>query len=154
MTHAISKDNPQSMKIVSACLLGIKCRYHGERRIYEKTPELVGRKDLIPVCPEQLGGLPTPREPAEIRESGDGTRKVFSRSGEDLTENFRRGAEETLRIAKLFDIKEAIFKEGSASCGCGNIYDGTFRGNMIEGDGMTAALLKENGVKIISEEEL
>lgn len=142
------------MKLVSACLLGVKCRYHGEEREYGKAAKLKGDKGLIPVCPEQLGGLPTPREPSEIRKSKDGTIKVFSKSGKDLTEKFQKGAEKTLRIAKLFNAKEAVFKQESASCGCGKIHDGTFSGNIVAGDGITTALLKENGIKIISEEEL
>jgi uncharacterized protein YbbK (DUF523 family) len=110
---------------------------------------LLKKEILIPVCPEQLGGLPTPREPAEIREG-----KVITKSGKDVTENFKRGAEEVLKIAKLFGISEAIFKQGSPSCGCGRVYDGTFSGKIIEGDGITATLLKKRGIKVITEEDL
>jgi uncharacterized protein YbbK (DUF523 family) len=137
------------MKLCSACLLGIKCRYDGKSARNRKVIMLLKAETLIPVCPEQLGGLPTPREPAEIR--GE---RVFTRSGKDVTENFERGAGEVLKIAKLYGIKEAIMKQGSPSCGSGRIYDGTFSGKTIKGDGITAAVLKENGIKVITEEDL
>jgi len=137
------------MKLCSACLLGIKCRYDGKSARNRKVIMLLKTETLIPVCPEQLGGLPTPREPAEIR--GE---KVFTRSGKDVTENFKRGAKEVLKIAKLYGIKEAIMKQGSPSCGSGRIYDGTFSGKTIKGDGITAAMLKENGIKVITDEDL
>lgn len=137
------------MKLCSACLLGIKCRYDGKSKEDEKVINLSKREVLIPVCPEQLGGLATPRESREIR--GE---RVITKSGKDETENHKRGAEETLKIAKLFGIKEAIFKQRSPSCGCGQVYDGTFSGKIIKGDGVTTALLKKNGIKVISEEDL
>jgi len=137
------------MKLCSACLLGIKCRYDGKSARNRKVIMLLKAETLIPVCPEQLGGLPTPREPAEIR--GE---RVFTRSGKDVTENLKRGAKEVLKIAKLYGIKEAIMKQGSPSCGSGRIYDGTFSGKTIKGDGITAAMLKENGIKVITEEDL
>ena len=137
------------MKLCSACLLGIKCRYDGKSARNRKVIMLLKAETLIPVCPEQLGGLPTPREPAEIR--GE---RVFTRSGKDVTENFERGAKEVLKIAKLYGIKEAIMKQGSPSCGSGRIYDGTFSGKTIRGDGITTAVLKENGIKVITEEDL
>jgi len=137
------------MKLCSACLLGIKCRYDGKDACNKKVIMLLKTEILIPVCPEQLGGLPTPREPAEIREG-----RVITRYGVDVTENFKRGAEEVLKIAKLFGIREAILKQGSPSCGCGRIYNGTFSGKTIKGDGITAALLKKHGIKVITEEDL
>jgi uncharacterized protein YbbK (DUF523 family) len=137
------------MKLCSACLLGIKCRYDGKSARNRKVIMLLKAETLIPVCPEQLGGLPTPREPAEIR--GE---RVFTRSGKDVTENFERGAGEVLKIAQLYGIKEAIMKQGSPSCGSGRIYDGTFSGKTIRGDGITTAVLKENGIKVITEEDL
>ncbi|MEM2336895.1 MAG: DUF523 domain-containing protein [Candidatus Bathyarchaeia archaeon] len=137
------------MKLCSACLLGIKCRYDGRDALNEKVIELLKTEILIPVCPEQLGGLPTPREPAEIRDE-----RVITRSGKDVTENFKRGAEEVLKIAKLFDIKEAVLKQGSPSCGCGRIYNGTFSGKTVKGYGITTALLKKHGIKVITEEDL
>ncbi len=137
------------MKLCSACLLGIKCRHNGIDALNEKVLMLLKIETLIPVCPEQLGGLPTPREPAEIRDG-----RVITSSGNDVTENYKRGAEEVLKIAKLFGIKEALLKQGSPSCGCGRIYDGTFSGKFIKGDGITAALLKKHGIKVITEEDL
>jgi len=137
------------MKICSACLLGINCRYSGETKLNQKVIELAQKEILIPVCPEQLGGLSTPREACE--QKGE---KVFTKIGENLTIKFENGAQEVLKIAKLFGIKEAILKQRSPSCGCGKIYNGNFDGTIISGDGVTAKLLKKNGIKIISEEEL
>jgi uncharacterized protein YbbK (DUF523 family) len=96
-----------------------------------------------------LGGLATPRVPAEQK-----NKKVFTKIGHDVTKNFTKGAKETLKIAKLLKIKTAILKQRSPSCGCGQIYDGTFSGKIIKGDGVTAAYLKRNGIKVISEEDL
>lgn len=137
------------MKLCSACLLGIKCRYDGMGKPNEAVISLSKKEILIPICPEQLGGLPTPRIPSEQRGN-----KVLTKDGKDVTPQFKRGAEETLKIAKMFGIKEAILKQKSPSCGCGEIYDGTFSGKTIKGDGITAALLKSSGIKVISEEDL
>ena len=135
------------MKLVSACLLGIACRYDGKSKPDERVLRLLRKGEiLIPVCPEQLGGLPTPRIASE--QQGE---KVFSKTGYDVTENFLRGAEETLRYAEIYGIKEAILKQRSPSCGSGQIYDGTFSGIIIEGNGVTAALLKRKGIKVRSE---
>lgn len=146
------------MKLCSACLLGINCKYDGKNRLNAKLVDLAKKDTLIPICPEQLGGLSTPREPAET--TGDGSQvfikkaRVVTKSGAEVTVNFINGAREVLKIVKLFHIKEAILKQRSPSCGCGQIYDGTFSGKVITGYGVTAALLKNNGVKLISEEEL
>ncbi|MGV8161980.1 MAG: DUF523 domain-containing protein [Candidatus Nanoarchaeia archaeon] len=139
------------MKLCSACLLGFRCVWEGNesRHKNEKVIALAKKEKLIPVCPEQLGGLPTPRKSCE--QKGE---KVFSKDGEEFTEQFQRGAEEVLKIAKLLDIKEAIFRKNSPSCGSCRVYDGTFSGNLTDGDGVTAALLKKNGITVISEEEL
>ncbi len=137
------------MKLCSACLLGVNCRYDGRNALNKKVVELLEKETLIPVCPEQLGGLSTPREPAEIV-----GKRVITRSGRDVTENFMRGARETLKIAKLFGVKEAVLKQGSPSCGCGRIYDGTFSGRTVKGDGVTTALLKRHGIKVVTEEDL
>ena len=148
------------MKLCSACLLGIKCAWDGKDRYKnEKVIELSKKEILIPVCPEQLGGLPTPRIPQEIQGcSGekvlDNKCKVKNKSGEDVTKQFIKGAKETLKIAKLLGIKEFIAKSKSPSCGCGKTYDGTFSGKLIDGDGVTTALLKRNGIKVISERDL
>jgi uncharacterized protein YbbK (DUF523 family) len=136
------------MKLCSACLLGINCSYDGGNRANEY---LMLYKDdiIIPICPEIYGGLPTPREPAEQR--GD---RVYTKSGKDITGHFMKGAREVLKIAKLYDIKEAILKSRSPSCGCGKIYDGTFSRRLIDGDGVTTALLKQHGIRVITEEDL
>ncbi len=137
------------MKLCSACLLGVKCRYNGKSALNRKVIALLKTEVLIPICPEQLGGLPTPREPAEIR-----GKRVITRSGKDVTENFLQGAQQALKLAKLFGVKEAILKQGSPSCGCGRIYNGTFSGKTVKGDGVTTVLLKKNGIKVITEEDL
>lgn len=137
------------MKLCSACLLGINCRYDGQSKPNERVMELSKKAVLIPVCPEQLGGLSTPRPPAE--QKGD---KIFTKEGKDVTEGFNNGAQQVLKLIQLFGIKEVILKQGSPSCGSGRIYDGTFSGNKIAGDGVTTKLLKANGIKVISEEEL
>jgi len=138
------------MKICSACLLGIECRYDGKSKPNQKVIELTKTEKLIPVCPEQLGDLPTPREQTEL----DGNRRAITKSGKDVTENFVRGAKKVLEIAKLHNVKEAILKQRSPSCGRGQVYDGTFSGKIIAGDGITTALLKNNGINVISEEDL
>ena len=131
------------MKLCSACLLGIKCRYDGKSKPNDKVIALLKNEILIPVCPEQLGGLSTPRNPAEQT-----CNKVITNDGNNITSNFKKGANEVLKIAQLYGVKEAILKQRSPSCGCGQIYDGTFSKTLIEGDGVLTALLKRNGVKV------
>ncbi|MBW6451379.1 MAG: DUF523 domain-containing protein [DPANN group archaeon] len=135
------------MKLVSACLAGINCRWNGKAKPCQKVIELVRQGKAIPVCPEQLGGLTTPREASEQR--GD---KVFTKEGKDLTHPFEKGAEEGLKIAKLANCNEAILKANSQSCGSSKVFDGTFSGNLAEGDGVFAKLLKKNNIKVVSEE--
>jgi len=125
------------------------CRYDGGNNRNGKILKLAKEEVLIPVCPEQLGGLPTPRVPSERR--GE---QVVTKEGDDVTGNFRRGAQETLRLARLYGIGEAILKQKSPSCGAGQIYDGTFSDKVISGDGVTAALLKQHGIRVMSEEEV
>jgi len=137
------------MKICSACLLGIKCRYDGRSKTNAKVIALSKKEVLIPVCPEQLGGLSTPRESAEQK-----GKKVFTCLGEDVSKSFTAGAKQVLQIARLYKVRQAILKQKSPSCGCGKIYDGTFSNKLIKGDGVTTALLKKNGIKVISEEDL
>jgi len=136
------------MILVSACLAGMKCRYDGKANSEEKILSLVKQGLALPVCPEQLGGLPTPRPASEIIND-----KVLTIDGNDVTENFRKGAEEVLRIAKLINCKEAILKQRSPSCGFGKIYDGTHSKKMIKGNGVTADILHKNGIKILTEED-
>ena len=114
-----------------------------------QTVALMERYHLIPVCPEQLGGLPTPREPSERQ--GDAVR---AKSGADVTAQYRRGAEQALHLARLYGCRAAVLKERSPSCGSGEIYDGTFSGCLTPGDGGPAALLTENGIAVYGESEL
>lgn len=137
--------------LVSACLYGHCTRYDAKSNIFkdELFLEWKNRGMLIPVCPEELGGLKTPRLPAEIQ--GD---KVINSDGEDVTENFRKGAEETLKIAKDNNVRFAILKEGSPSCGCKTVYDGTFSGKKVSGSGVCAKMLLQNGIVVLSEEDM
>lgn len=137
--------------LVSACLLGVCCRYDGKGNPNSEVLALLDRDDvmLIPVCPEQLSGMPTPRIPSE-RQSG----RVVNRAGEDVTASFRKGAEEALRIARLYDCRYAIFKERSPSCGCGRIYDGSFTGTLTEGNGVTTELLLQEGIRVCGESQI
>lgn len=135
--------------LVSACLLGVACRYDGKSKGIEKIIELSNKYNLIPVCPEQLGGLPTPRVPSEKLKD-----KVINSEGIDVTVEYKKGAEETLRLAKIFNCPLAVLKAKSPSCGCGQIYDGSFSKRLIEGNGVTAQLLLENEIKVITEEEI
>ncbi|NLK87654.1 MAG: DUF523 domain-containing protein [Clostridiaceae bacterium] len=146
------------MYLVSACLLGVNCRYDGGCFNNESLLELTGRGQAIPVCPEQLGGCKTPRLPCEIcGGSGgdvlDGKCRVMSVKGEDKTDNYISGAMETLKIAKACGVKKAILKARSPSCGCGKIYDGTFSGKTVCGNGVTAELLIRNGIEVMSDED-
>jgi len=141
--------NNKKMVVVSACLAGINCRYDCKIKPNKKVVELIKKGNAIPVCPEQLGGLPTPRIAAE--RAGD---KVLRKDGVDVTEEFTTGAREALKIAKLVGCKTAILKARSPSCGSGKIYDGNFTGTLINGDGICAELFKKNGIKVITEEEL
>jgi len=135
--------------LVSACLLGVKCRYDGKSKPNKAVLALAQNEALIPVCPEQLGGRPTPRNAVEILKG-----KVVEPDGNDHTEEFKRGAEEVLKLAKITGCKKAILKSKSPSCGFGKIYDGTFSGTLTDGNGITAQLLYENGIEIINENDL
>ena len=132
--------------LISACLLGIRCRYDGGRKPLERLDELMEKHVLIPVCPEVVGGLPTPRMPAE--RIGD---KVIAKDGRDVTAAYEQGAQEALRLAQMTGCTHALLKERSPSCGCGVIYDGSFTGGLCKGDGMCAALLKQHGIEVLGE---
>lgn len=134
--------------LVSACLLGVPCRYDGTGKADGRLLALAKTHVLIPVCPEQLGGLPTPRPSAERY----GTR-IITLDERDLTTAFTKGAEQTLYLAQLYGCRIAILKANSPSCGNGQVYDGTFSGKLVPGDGLTAALLKQNGLTILSEQD-
>jgi len=133
--------------LVSACLLGTPCRYDGSGKADARLLKLGAKRQLIPVCPELLGGLPTPRPPAERVGA-----RILDQSGADVTAAYLRGAQETLRLARLLGCKTAILKARSPSCGAGQIYDGTFSGTLVAGQGVTAALLSQNGVTVFTEE--
>ncbi len=135
--------------LVSNCLLGCACRYKGDDCKNKRILALAKDHVLLGVCPEQMGGLETPRAPSEI--VGD---KVVSNVGRDVTDAYRKGAEMALHLAKLNRVDFAILKAKSPSCGKGLIYDGTFSGNKIPGNGVTAALLLQNGIPVYTEEEL
>ena len=135
--------------LVSACLLGVACRYDGGGAQWPPVLALIKRHRLIPVCPEQLGGLPTPRVPDEILNG-----RVLGSDGSDNTEAFVRGAHEVLRLAELLGCRYAVLKERSPSCGSGTIYDGSFSHTFVEGDGVTAQLLKKNGIQVFGESDI
>lgn len=134
--------------LISACLLGVCCRYDGASKPHPLTAALAERHTLVPVCPEQLGGLPTPRPPAERRDG-----RVVTQSG-DVTEQYRRGAEETLKLCQLLGCGAAVLKERSPSCGHGQVYDGTFSGTLTAGDGVTAELLSAHGIPVYGESQI
>ncbi|MGI6734434.1 MAG: DUF523 domain-containing protein [Anaerovoracaceae bacterium] len=142
------------MYIISACLLGENCKYNGGNNFNERVMEIAKNCNYIAVCPEVAVGFPAPRPPAEIREG-----RVYNIEGKDLTEQFQKGA--ALELARARELAEelgeeielAILKSKSPSCGCGQIYDGTFTHRLVSGDGIFASLLKENRIKILTEEE-
>lgn len=134
--------------LVSACLLGIKVRFDGKSKANEELIEKLNNYEFIPVCPEVWGGLPTPRVPSEIIND-----KVINKDGIDVTDNYMRGAMETLELARKFNIKKAILKSKSPSCGKGKIYDGSFTETLVDGNGITTRLLIENGIEVLTEDE-
>lgn len=135
------------MKIlVSACLLGENCKYSGGNNKCDEILELGKKHKLIPICPECFGGLPIPRVPSEIKNG-----RVYSKTGEDLTEAFNDGAEKALYVAEESGCQLAILKERSPSCGFGEIYDGSFSSKTIRGNGITAQLLYDHGIVILGE---
>lgn len=134
--------------LVSACLLGLPCRYDGQAKPCERVIALRAKHTLIPVCPEQLGGLATPRAPSEIR-----GKRVVTREGGDNTAAFLSGAAQACRLAALLSCEAAILKGNSPSCGVGRVYDGTFSGTLTKGDGVTAAALKSAGLTVMREDD-
>lgn len=135
--------------LVSACLLGAPCRYDGKSKPLAGIERLREKYELVPVCPEREGGLPTPRTPSERRGEA-----VVMQDGTDVTAQYRRGAEAALKLCRREGCAAALLKERSPSCGSGVIYDGTFTHTLIPGDGVTAELLRQNGVRIYGESEL
>lgn len=135
--------------LISACLMGVNCRYDGGGKTVPELEELMGLAQLVPVCPEIMGGLPTPRTPAERQ--GD---RVCMRDGTDVTEAFCKGAGEAARLAKLYGARAAVLKERSPSCGSGTIYDGSFSGALTSGWGVAGEALREQGLRIYGESHI
>ena len=135
--------------LCSACLLGVSCRYDGTGEPSQNVSVLLESHELIPVCPEQLGGLPTPRTPCEIRNS-----RVISRDGWDRTEPFKKGAQEAVRLYHMLGCRAAILKSKSPSCGKGLIYDGAFSGALVSGNGVLAQMLLDEGITVYTQEDL
>ena len=135
--------------LVSACLLGTACRYDGKSKPCERVIALSNTYNLIPICPEVMGGLPTPRVPSEI--CGD---RVMMKDGRNVTENYNRGAKQALEIARENACMVAILKEKSPSCGSGLIHNGLFDGGLVTGDGITTRLFKKEGIRVLGESEI
>lgn len=136
--------------LVSACLMGLPGRYDGTvKAAHPGVAELVKKHTLVPVCAEVAGGLPTPRPPAEIQ--GD---RVINSEGQDVTEFYLRGAQSVLEMAKILGAEAAVLKQRSPSCGSGTIHNGKFDGGLVDGWGVTAKLLQDNGITVYSEDEM
>lgn len=145
--------------VISACLIGEKCRYNGRDSKSEAITNKFDVDSLIQICPEQMGGLSTPRPAAEIVGGDgdavlDGRARVITVDGADRTEAFLAGAYRALEIAQAHGATHAILKSKSPSCGCGQIYDGSFTGNLTDSDGVTAALFRRHGIEIMTEADL
>ncbi len=140
--------------IVSACLAGVPCRYNGQAHTNQRVCELVKQGIALPVCPEQLGGLPTPRPACELVFCGKRGYRILTAKGVDYTKNFLSGAEEALKLAKLFKARVAILKSLSPSCGCGSVYNGHFQKMVTEGWGVFANLLREHDFTLHTDEDV
>ena len=146
------------MILVSSCLCGEKCKYSGGDNYNQVVIDYCENKEIIQVCPEVMGGLSTPRIPAEIvggtaKEVIDGKAKILTKEGKDVTKAFMKGAKEVLRLAQIHNVQEVILKANSPSCGKGQVYDGTFNGQLIKGNGLTAQLLIDAGIEIKTEKD-
>lgn len=135
--------------LVSACLLGENCKYNGGNNYHEKIELLKKKYDIVPICPEVLGGLSTPRSPSEIKNY-----RVINKEGLDVTKNFMLGRDKVINIVKYAKVKKAILKENSPSCGVNHIYDGKFNHTLINGEGITTSALRKLGVEIYSENDI
>lgn len=152
------------MKLVSPCLVGMNTRYDGKSKSISKLEKMLEKGELVPLCAEQLGGLKTPRTPCGIfggtgKDVLCGKCRVVNKKGEDVTKQFVKGAEEVLSVVKKMGIKEAILKKTSPSCGVGKTWqmskvDGKYKNTLVDGDGVLTALLKKNGIKVVSEKDL
>jgi uncharacterized protein YbbK (DUF523 family) len=136
--------------LVSACLLGVRCNHLGAANTSEAVVALGATRRLVPVCPETAGGLPTPRRAAEIQHDG----RVTTRDGTDVTSAYERGAAHAVRLVTAIGATEAILKARSPSCGCHEVYDGTFTRTQTAGDGVTASALRAAGITVRSEEDV
>lgn len=135
--------------LVSACLLGIPCRYDGKSKEYSGIEKIKEKYEIVPVCPEMMGGLPVPRAAGEIKD-----RRVLTREGESLSFAYATGARAALSLASRRGCTKALLKEKSPSCGSGKVYDGSFSRTLTDGDGVTAALLKKYGIKVYGESNI
>ncbi|MHB9149729.1 MAG: 2-thiouracil desulfurase family protein [Thermoleophilia bacterium] len=143
--------------VVSACLLGLCTRLDGGHNRSEAVLELAARFNVVPICPEQLGGLPTPRPPAEIQGTPSADEEhmvVRTREGTDVSDQFRRGAEAALAVARLVGARSAVLKARSPSCGVDETYDGTFSHTLRPGSGVAADLLRRAGMDLYTEEHI
>ncbi|MDR1616677.1 MAG: DUF523 domain-containing protein [Syntrophomonadaceae bacterium] len=145
------------MILVSACLLGVNCKYNGANNWCPRLLKTLEKIPVMPFCPEKLGGLPVPRRPCEITggQGADviaGKAEVIDKEGQNVTGNFLLGAERSLELAEKHRISTALLKNLSPSCGTGRIYDGSFKSRLISGTGVTAALLKSRGIRVFNED--
>ncbi len=136
--------------IVSACLLGVACTHVGRASTSEAVVALGRDRRLIPICPETVGGLPTPRPAAEVQQSG----RIETAAGDDVTDAYARGAAHTVRLAAATGAAGAVLKARSPSCGCHEVYDGSFSRTRVAGEGVTARALRVAGVPVCSEEDV
>jgi uncharacterized protein YbbK (DUF523 family) len=148
-----TQDGRAPVRVVSACLAGAPCRYDGRARTDDGVVADVEAGTAVPVCPEALGGLPTPRRPAELvggdgADVLDGRARVVDDEGTDVTAQYLVGAERALALARGIGVTEAVLQQRSPSCGGGRVYDGTFTGGLVAGDGVAAALLRRNGITV------
>ena len=157
------EEQEHDLNLVSACLLGVDCRYDGQSCPAPEVANLATKGKVVTICPEVAGGLPTPRLPAEIEKATasldghavlKGRTRVVRSDGVDVTAQFVKGAQAALTLARQLGIRRAILKARSPSCGAGRIYDGNFAGKLVPGDGVTAALLKRSGIQVITEIDL
>jgi uncharacterized protein YbbK (DUF523 family) len=135
--------------LVSACLLGVRCNHRGEASPSASVAALANEHRLVPVCPETLGGLATPRASAEVRDDS-----VVTATGVDVTDAYRRGADAVVALARVMGVERAVLKARSPSCGCDRRYDGTFTRTLVAGDGVAAAALRRAGLEVCSEEDV
>jgi len=145
----MKKEEEKKKILISACLMGDNCKYNGGNNYHEKLVKWLSDKEVVKVCPELLGGLSTPRYPCEIK--GD---KVINKNGEDKTYYFTKGALETVKIALANQVRFAILKSNSPSCGNDMVYDGSFAHRLVPGEGITAHMLRINGIEVFNENDL